>query len=417
MPRHRPRLLALAALLSVAACTKQKGPAFRLEPVTRGPLVETVSATGDVSALVTVSVGSQVSGIVSRLYADFNSQVKRGQLLAELDPRLFRAALQRADAGLRAAEADAEKGKVDLADAERQYRRTEALVQKRLAAQADLDDALAKRDGARAALDGFNARVQLARADRDTAATNVSLCRITSPIDGIVISRNIDVGQTVAAAFQAPTLFTIANDLTRMQVLANIDEADVGSVRPGLSATFTVDAFPTERFSGTIRDVRSAPSTVDNVVTYAAVIDAANPDRKLRQGMTAQVSVVTARRENALLLPNAALRFHPPRSKPGARGRPPSVRPPARPRPPRTEVAATGAAAAPFAKTEALDSPPARTATVYRLVAGQPTPVRVTLGLSDGRTTEVLSGLTDSDRVVVGETGGPAAGGPRRGIF
>ncbi len=405
MPRFR--YLSLVLLL-VVACAKAKEPVFRTAAAVRGPIVESVTATGDLSAVVTVNVGSQVSGIVSKLFADYNTPVKRGQLLAELDPRLFKAALERADAALRAAQANVEAARVNVTDAGLQFGRTKALVDQKLDSQADLDDARAKRDGAKAALDAALAQVQLARADRDTAATNVSLCRITSPIDGIVISRNIDVGQTVAAAFQAPTLFTIANDLTRMQVLANIDEADVGKVHAGLPTSFTVDAFPGEKFFGKILDVRSAPITSDNVVTYQGVIDAQNPERKLRQGMTAQVTIVTARRPDALKVPDAALRFHPAGAKPP--GLTPGVHPGAAPkvamRRQRPEVAPKAAA-----------DPPVQRGMVYRLVGGRPVATPVTLGISDGRDTEVLSGLSAGDQVILGQSGGAMRLRGPRAIF
>src|SRR6266704_3011390 len=218
------------ACLALEGCKRGASTSFRTEELTRGPISEVVSATGDVSAIVTVNIGSQVSGIVSKLYVDFNSQVKKGQPLADLDPRLFAANLS-----------------------------------------------------------GTKAKVLQARADRDMAAANLEFARIRSPIDGIVVSRAVDVGQTVAASFQTPTMFTIANDLTKMQVLAHIDEADVGKVHEGAQARFTVDAYPGDEFSGVIREVRQAPNTIQNVVTYDAVIDASNPERKLRQGMTAAV--------------------------------------------------------------------------------------------------------------------------------
>src|ERR671930_1384721 len=308
----RRAVLALVAPLALAiGCSRSPKATYRTEPVTKGPVSEVVSATGDVSALVTVNVGTQVSGTISKLYVDFNSIVKKDQVLAELDPRLFNAALERAVAGLAAAEADVAKAKAALADAQRTERRSLELAKKELVAQADVDAATAAREGAEAALQGAEARVLQARADRDTAATNVALCKIRSPINGVVIQRSVDVGQTVAASLQTPTLFLIANDLTRMQILANIDEADVGKVKEGLVARFTVDAFPGEVFQGRIREVRQAPNTIQNVVTYAAAIDAPNPERKLRQGMTASVTIVTQQRAEALRVPNAALRWTP----------------------------------------------------------------------------------------------------------
>jgi len=232
----------LLLFLAVAACSRGGAVNYRTEAITRGPVSEIVNATGDVSAIVTVNVGSQVSGIIDKLSVDFNSLVKKGQLLATLDPRLFQATLERADAGLASAKANVEKAQAAFADSERIAKREQDLRQQGLVSQAELDTALATRDSNAAALSGAKAAVLQAKADRDLAATNLAFTRITSPIDGIVVSRNVDVGQTVAAAFQAPTLFLIANDLTKMQILANIDEADVGKVHEGAESKFTVDA-------------------------------------------------------------------------------------------------------------------------------------------------------------------------------
>lgn len=397
-------------LALAAACSSRPKAAYRTDRVTRGTVAEVVSATGDVSAVVTVNVGSQVSGIISKLYADFNTPVKKDQVVAEIDPRLFQAALERAVAGLAAAEADVAKAKAALADAQRTERRSLELQKRNLIAAADVDAALAAREGAEAALQGAVARVLQARADRDTAETNVQLCRIRSPIDGIVISRSIDVGQTVAASLQSPTLFLIANDLTRMQILANVDEADVGKVKEGLAARFTVDAFPGEQFEGKIREVRQAPSTIQNVVTYAAVIDAPNPERKLRQGMTASVTIVTKQVPEALRVPNAALRFRPagdPVAAPaGGEGRP-------------GVGAGAGARVERTASSSGAVRKGARRGRAYQLRGGQLAPAEVELGISDGRQTELLSGLAEGDEVVVSDAsgGGPPQGGPRRGLF
>ena len=396
-------LFALAIIAS-AACGKPAPKSWREESVSRADVVEAISATGQVGAIVTVTVGTQVSGTVARLHADFNTVVKKGQLLAELDPRLFQAALARADASLAAALADVDRARIQQVDAARTRTRIESLVATKLASQAELDTASTNEAAARSGVKASEARVRLARAERETAATNVSLCRITSPIDGLVISRSVDVGQTVAASLQAPVLFTIANDLSAMQVLANIDEADVGRIAPGLEARISVAAFPGESFTGTIRDVRAAPQTVQNVVTYTAVIDAPNPDHKLRQGMTASVNVVTARHEAVLRVPNAALRFKPEGAEPMG---PRAGGAPVPGRKPRGE-------------TEASEK--GRSAIVWRLKEGVPEPVTVRLGLSDGRFTEVVEGLGEADKVVVGEAGaksaGPGApGGPRRGLF
>jgi HlyD family secretion protein len=442
----RPLLVAALALAALAACTRVPKTSFRTERVTRGPIAEVVSATGDVSALITVNVGSQISGTIQKLHVDFNSPVKKEQVLAEIDPRLFKAALERAVAGLAAADADVAKARAALADAERTERRSLELAKRQLVAQADVDAALAAREGAQAALQGALARVLQARADRDTAQTNVELCLIRSPIDGIVISRAIDVGQTVAASLQAPTLFLIANDLTRMQILANVDEADVGKVKDGLTARFTVDAFPGEAFEGRIREVRQAPNTIQNVVTYAAVIDAPNPDRKLRQGMTASVTIVTNQRADALRVPNAALRYRPAGDEGGRGGgggdRGPGQRSAGTPGVARADSGEQGAGARPAADRPAGDRAApgprgegggraapggtdvgtegggrkgARRARVYRLVDGKPAPVDVQVAISDGRLTELVAGLSEGDEVIVGDTGGGAPGGPQGG--
>jgi HlyD family secretion protein len=408
----RTRLAAALSLacLAAAGCNRGAAAAFRSEAVTRGPITEVVSATGDVSAIVTVNVGSQVSGTVSKLYVDFNSLVKKGQPLADLDPRLFRAALEKAQAGLASALADVEKAQAQLNDAVRVERRTKELLEQKLVSQQDVDSAVATREQVAANLSSTKAKVLQARADRDQAATNLEFARIKSPIDGIVVSRAIDVGQTVAASFQTPTMFTIANDLTKMQVLAHIDEADVGKVHEGAEARFTVDAYPGDEFAGVIREVRQAPNTIQNVVTYDAVIDAANPERKLRQGMTAAVKVLTSHRDGVLRVSNAALRW-----KPENAAAPEPVQPAGASRGDRTLArterrANTGGAATPI---------PGKQARVYKVVDGKPVPADIRIGISDGQRTEVLSGLSENDAVVFGDSGvgGARPQGTRRGPF
>jgi HlyD family secretion protein len=406
--RIRSAATSLAALLALAAChAEPKTPAHQLGAVTRGAIAEAVSATGEVAAMVTVSVGSQISGTIHRLHVDFNSPVKKGQVLAELDTRLFDAALARAVAGLAAARADVERARVSLLDAARTEKRFTELLKKGLVAAAEADAAATARAAASAGVLAAEARVLQAQADRDTAATNLALCLIRSPIDGIVISRAIDVGQTVAASLQSPVLFLIANDLGRMQVLANVDEADVGKIKAGLQARFTVDAYPGETFQGRIREVRQAPTTIQNVVTYAAVIEAANPDRKLRQGMTASVTVVTSQRQDALLIPNAALRYRPAEAsaeEPAGKGRAGLVavaRADGGERPRRAE-AGEGA------------KPGQRKARAWRLEGGRPAKVSLVVGISDGHFTEVLSGLSEGEQVVLADAD---KGGGKRGLF
>ena len=408
------RKIVLIAIL-LAACGRKQAPPFRTEAVTRGPVSEVVNATGDVSAIVSVNVGSQVSGIIDKLYVDFNSPVKKGQILATIDPRLFQAQQEKAEATLASAKANVEKAQAAYADSARIATRQEELKRQGLISQADLDTALATRDQNAAALSAAKASVLQAKADRDMAATNLAFTKITSSIDGIVVSRSVDLGQTVAAAFQAPQLFLIANDLTKMQILANIDEADVGKVSEGMETKFTVDAYPGETFNGRIREVRQAPTTIQNVVTYPAVIDAPNPDRKLRQGMTASVTITAARKDDALRVSNAALRWKPEDSgaiqETPAQQRPSSGAPQAR----------TASAASRGNREGASPAPPqpGRAGRVFKLENGKPVQALIRVGLSDGQRTEVLEGLAEGDRVIVG--GGEAGSGSqpqrRRGPF
>ena len=401
---------ACLTLATLAACGREAAPTYKTEQVTRGSLSEIVSATGEVSAVVSVSVGSQISGTISKLYVDFNSKVQKGQILAEIDPRLFEVAHARAVAGLFAADADVEKARVALEDGRRSEVRLNELFAKGLVARAEVDTAVSAREGAAAALRAAEARVLQARADRDAAATNLSLCKIRSPIDGIVISRSIDVGQTVAASLQTPTLFLIANDLSRMQVLANVDEADVGKVKEGMVARFTVDAFPSDVFEGRIREVRQAPTAIQNVVTYAAVVEAPNPERKLRQGMTASVTVVTNHRKNAIRVANAALRYHPP-GEVGSGDKPSRGK----------AVVADAWADAPDRSAKAQPDDPlpagARKVTAYRLEGGRAVRVALAVGISDGRRTEVLSGLAEGNEIILADASSAAGHGGKHGPF
>ena len=315
--------------------------------VDRGRIVAQVTATGTLSALVTVQVGSQVSGRIQQLFVDFNSPVKKGQLIAKIDPQLFQATLEQARANHIAARADLARAKVQAADAARQLARTRSLAERKLVAQADLDTAQATAEGAQAGVDAAAGKVEQARASLQQAQVNLAYTNIISPINGTVISRSVDVGQTVAASLQAPTLFVIAEDLAKMQVDTSVAEADIGKLRAGMDASFTVDAFPGRRFRGTVRQIRNAPQNVQNVVTYDAVVDVGNPDLELRPGMTANVSFVFADRADVLRVPNGALRFRPSAelqagaSRRRRRGRSPGRR--LERRRPRRGVAGTGA--------------------------------------------------------------------------
>jgi HlyD family secretion protein len=329
MKRAITVLLIIAAIGAAAGAVymRRGGPEIQVNtsPITRGDITDTVGATGTLQAVTTVQVGSQVSGNISWLGADFNSIVKKGQVIARLDPSLFQAQLQQttanltqARANLTKAQSDLERTKVQLIDAQQKYTRAKELSARQLLPQSDLDAAKIAVDTAQAMLASQQATVTQAQAavsqsqaSVNQSQVNVDHTIIMAPIDGIVTQRNVDVGQTVAASMQAPTLFIIAADLTKMQVNANVDESDVGRIRPSQHVTFRVDAYPTETFEGTVAQVRLQPVVVQNVTTYGTVIDVPNPQLKLKPGMTANVKVEIAKRTNALRIPSAALRFRP----------------------------------------------------------------------------------------------------------
>ena len=301
-----------AALLAMSACSGKDVPKFETAKIDKGKVVAKVTATGTLSAHTTVQVGAQVSGRIQELLVDFNSAVKKGDVLARIDPQLFQATLEQARANDMQAKAQTQKAKVQAVDAERQYNRSKELRAQNLIAQADLDTAQANSDSAKASVDAAIANQEQTKANLHQAEVNLQYTTISSPIDGTVITRNVDVGQTVASALQAPTLFVIAQDLHAMQVDTSVAEADVGRLEAGMTVSFVVDAYPQEKFKGTVRQIRFSPQTLQNVVTYDAVIDVENPDLKLRPGMTANVTFVSAERDNVLRVPNAALRFRPP---------------------------------------------------------------------------------------------------------
>ncbi|MFO0648911.1 MAG: efflux RND transporter periplasmic adaptor subunit [Polyangiales bacterium] len=328
--RRRPWWI-LAVLLLVAGVaagvvvarrrSAAPAPRYLTGTVTRGDLVETIRATGAVQPVLEVQVGAQISGRVTNVAVDFNSRVHRGDLLAEIDATPYRAQAAQVRASLASARAVLAQRRADFTLAERNLARANAMRAQGLNAPVDVDTALAQRDSARAAVGVAEAQIAQATASLDVAQTNLTYTRILAPIDGIVATRAVDPGQTVAASLQTPTLFVIDNDLTRMRVIANVDEANIGKLAENMDAVARVDAFPRATFRGTVRALRINPTTTNGVVTYQAVIDVDNPQARLRPGMTATITAVTARHEGVLRVPNAALRYRPSASSaPGADG-------------------------------------------------------------------------------------------------
>lgn len=424
-----------------------RGPSYRTTPVERGELLSTISATGTLNAVVTVQVGTQVSGTIQQLLVDFNSPVKKGMLIARIDPSIFEAKVKQAQADMESAKASVlnqraavARAQADLANAKANVVRQEVAVrdakikrdsrvrlfqeggiaqEDRDSAQATYDSAIAQLEAAQASvrsaeaaldvteaqLTAAQAQVRQKQAGVDQAEVDLRNTFIRAPVDGIVVSRNVDVGQTVAASLQAPTLFLIAQDLTKMQVDTNVDEADIGRVALEQEATFTVDSYPGVTFRGRVMQIRQAPQVVQNVVTYNTVVNVANPDLKLKPGMTANVKLLVARRENALLVPNAAFRF---RLDSGSGGSGQGA------------AGAAGAGARPGGGAgrgaEARQGDGSRQR-VYVLADGKPVERLVKVGLSDGQRTEILEGIGEGDAVVIGtgQARGNAGtqGGPR----
>src|SRR5947209_11172475 len=319
-------IVAVAAVaIAARVMTSRESTQYFTEKLDRGDIHNVVEATGTINAVTTVQVGSQVSGTISHLYVDFNSRVKKGQVIAQIAPRLFEGALLQAkadlanaEANLQAAQANVQKDRATAVQTKTDYERTLGLAKEGVMSQQQLDLANANADSAQAALGAAEAQVTQAAAQvkQKQAAvtvsqTNLNYTTIHAPIDGTVIARNVDVGQTVAASLQAPTLFTIAQDLTKMQVYASTDESDVGMIRTGQVVSFKVDAFPKDTFTGRVSQIRMNATTVQNVVTYNTVIDFDNPEMKLFPGMTAYITIPVAAAKNVLRVPNGALRYKP----------------------------------------------------------------------------------------------------------
>ena len=387
-------LLVLALLVVACAAAggwwyyksqKSTGPTFQTIAVSKGSVTQAVTATGTLNPVLNVQVGSQISGIIQKLFADYNTPVKAGQVVAQIDPATYAAALLQAQGDLANAKAGLELAQINA-------RRTEELRKTNATPQATLDQAIAT-------LHQAEATVQIKEGALARAKVDLERCTIMSPIDGIVISRSVDVGQTVAASLAAPVVFTIANDLTKMQIDSNVAEADVGNVEVGQEVEFTVDAFPFRTFHGKVIQVRNAATTVQNVVTYDTVIEVKNDDLKLKPGMTANASIIIARREDVLKVGNAALRFRMPE--------PEDAVAPAAPERPRGE--GHGKHRAGKLRSERP---------IYVLRDGKTTPdtVQIKTGISDGIFTELIEGLNENDRVVTGMTGGPPMQAPLPGM-
>jgi len=355
---------------------------YQTQEVERGDLVEKIAATGTINPVITVTVGSQVSGRIEKIFADYNSLVAKGQLIAQLETDIYRSKVEQADANYRLAQAQTQEARVALADAKNNLKRIKNLSKGLVASERELEIAETTFNAASATLDASRAREAQAQALLNAAQVDLDHTSIYSPVEGIVISRNCDVGQTVIAAFQTPDLFLIAQDLTKMQVEASVDEADIGKVQLGQTVLFTVDAFPDRVFRGTVSQIRFAPKEEQNVVTYATVVQVSNPDLSLRPGMTATVSVITSEKKSALRIPTAALRFKAdPEDKDLLRYE-------------TEEQQKPGNADTPSDLQQRIwvDSP-----------GGGAKPVLIKTGISDGRHTEILNGeLKENDRVIIG---------------
>ncbi|MDO8431878.1 MAG: efflux RND transporter periplasmic adaptor subunit [Candidatus Binatus sp.] len=366
--------IAVAAIIAIAGFYFYGGSSSATKTVsakvTRGAIVRSVSATGTVNPVVTVQVGSYVSGPISAIYADFNSPVKQGQLIAKIDPRQFQVKVNAAKAALANAKAQLGKDSADMVYRKVTYERDAALLEEGVISKDAVDSAKSTYEQVQAQLALDRANIQQQQANLEDAEVSLNYTNIISPVDGTVVSRNVDVGQTVAASFQTPTLFLIAKDLTKMQVDSNVSESDIGDVRQGLRADFKVDAFPDRMFEGVVGQVRQAPITVQNVVTYDVVVNVENPELLLKPGMTANVTLVTARRDNVVRIPMEALRFAP-RGSPIREGN-----------------AVDGAAGRGHARVWIPDGRSIK-------------PVSITIGLSDGSFVEMLEGpLREGDLVV-----------------
>jgi HlyD family secretion protein len=384
-----------------------KEPPYLTVLVSKANVRQVVSSTGTLQAVTTVLVGSQVSGTIAKLNADFNTKVAKGQVVAELDQAKFAARVDETRANLLSAQATLAKSKVSVEDAERTLKRTKELKQRDLVSQSELDAAQTSYDAARSQMNVSQAQVGQAQASMNQASIDLGYTVIRSPVDGMVISRNVDVGQTVAASLSAPTLFTVANDLTRMEVHTNVDEADVGNIREGQDVSFTVDAHPNRRFRGKVLQVRNAPQVIQNVVTYDAVVRINNKELLLKPGMTANVQFLVSEKEDVLTIPNMALRFKPPEDKNETQDLLRQEQSRAAPRVGQRRTSRGGGSGAGGGGGEGRR---VREVKVYVLKDGKAQPLDVQVGITDGSKTELISGgLNENDPVIIGMSSGAGA--------
>ncbi len=369
--------------------SKDDDVTYQTSPVTRGDLVQSVTATGTINPVLNVQVGSQISGNIQKLLVDFNSEVKAGQVVAQIDPSIYQAVVKQAEGDMANAKAALELAQINAT-------RTGELRKQNVSPQATLDASIA-------ALHQAEAQVKTKEGSLAKATTDLNHCTIYSPIDGIVISRLVDVGQTVAASLSAPVIFQIANDLAKMQINTNVAEADIGNIVVDQDVDFTVDAYPYRTFHGKVMQIRNAPITVQNVVTYDTVIAVKNDDLKLKPGMTANVSIIISKRENVLKLSNAGFRFRPQGATP-ANGAPVASSP-----------AAPGIKRGDRKGPKTGDAPLVER-TIYVLrgegASAKPEPVKIKSGISDGIYSEVTEGLKENEPVIIGMTGGQTPAAP-----
>jgi HlyD family secretion protein len=369
------------------SATREPGPSYETQPVRRGNLRATVSATGTLSGMDMVEVGAEISGTIRKIHFDFNDKVKEGDLLCEIDPEQLAAARNQAVARLSAAKASKTSAEATAKETALEAARAQNMAREGLISDQQLQAALAAAERAQASVKSTSADIALSQASLKSSQTSLDKTKIRSPIDGIVLSRNVEVGQTVAASMTTPVLFVLAKDLKRMELTVAVDEADIGRVREGQKASFTVDAYPNRKFSAVLKSLRNLPTTTNNVVTYEAVLEVNNDDLALRPGMTATATIVTEERKNVLLAPNAALRFEP--LKTASSSAPRGFRlfgPPRRPPGARKSNDKPG-------------GPPG--SSVWILRNGQPEQVRVETGLSDGQSTELVKGPKEGTELVV----------------